>query len=301
MHARLHNWALVCAICHLSIGNDPVFTGWCPQVIFYAADLLTYSTVSKCARHSAQAITLPSNGCPKASCLLCQNAPLVYLYHPQCRQTLLKTSIGHKLSEDDWFLRFAFALSNYQRNTPTPRALLEISQELFTTTMSLLPKDTPVACYMTSLQGLPTELREQIFVFLLDGPGGDVLFYREALVVLQKLQILSRVEQSSVLCSSALFTRWDKFGDTFYLAGVNDKRVEQSTPIKAANDSWDHIVLRSNDVGITHVAFVNSCSSPYIDPAIGYVQVLRRPAVSHERLWITMEVRQHFKRTCSLF
>ncbi|KAF2023225.1 hypothetical protein EK21DRAFT_95086 [Setomelanomma holmii] len=277
MHCRLLKWEFVCAICRLSINDDIVSTSSCPPSISYSP------------RYCNRATTLHLDGCPSKSCPLCQKAPLVYPYHSQCRKTLLQTLIGDKLLEDGWLLRFSHAMSHHERHRPTPASLLKDFQALFTTITNTLSPHTPVARFLPCLERLPNELQEQIFSFVLDSPGGNVLFYHEALDVLQKIRKWPEEKQRSVSCIGALYARWDVLNHTSYLAGLYVQSMTDSTQMKAIDDVWDHVVVRWDDVGIIRIAFVDSRSAPYIAAGPGYVQVLRRSKLSHDQIWITLE------------
>ena len=80
-------------------------------------------------------------------------------------------------------------MSHHERQRPTPAVVIEEFQALFTTITSTLSPHTPVARFLPFLRCLPYELREQIFSFVLESPGGNVLFYHEALNVIQKIRI----------------------------------------------------------------------------------------------------------------
>ncbi|KAF2820910.1 hypothetical protein CC86DRAFT_113088 [Ophiobolus disseminans] len=158
------------------------------------------------------------------------------------------------------------------------------SEKSFRTIMVVLWAGTRVRCFFPYLQRLPTELCLEVFGMLLNSPGGNILFYSEALHVLQKLQ-MSPEDRYSVPCSGPLFVRWITVGKTSYLAGLYDKKVSGSSLIKAADKDWDHVVLRWNDFGVTYATCVDSRSAPHIAAGSGYLQVLRRCG----RIWISME------------
>jgi hypothetical protein len=255
-----------------------------------ARQSLTFA-VSHSARHSGRSQILGTRGCPSRSCPLCQIAPLVYLYHPQCRKTLHQTIIGEKLSDDGQFLQFAHAMSHHDRCTPTPRSLLDGFLDLFTTILENLSPHTPTAQFLPWLIDLPPELQLNIFSYLLDSPGGNVLFFKEALHVLQKLHKWPEGRRS-VACKGPLFARWVAIKNSSYIAGVYDRGGTGFTEIKTYDDTWDHIVLRQNDVGIIDIAFVDSHSTPYVAAKTGYVEVIRRAKLlNKEEIWITLEVR----------
>ncbi|KAF2844137.1 hypothetical protein T440DRAFT_484406 [Plenodomus tracheiphilus IPT5] len=180
-------------------------------------------------------------------------------------------------------------MSHHTRYTPTSNLLLKDFQALFEKTITMLSPHTPVALSLPWLLCLPYELQEQIFSFVLDGPGGNVLFYCEALNVIQKIRDWPERKQRSVSCKGALFARWEVLNHTLYLAGLYDQRVTGSTQIKANSATWDHIVVRWNDVGVINVAFADSRSAPHIAVGPGYVQLLRWPKLAHEEIWITLE------------
>lgn len=107
-------------------------------------------------------------------------------------------------------------------------------------------------------------------------------------------------KQRAVSCKGALYARWNVLNLTSYLAGLYVQPVTDSTQMKANDDVWDHIVVRWDDIGIFHIAFVDSRSAPYVAAGPGHVQVLRRSKLSHEEIWITLEVRQHTKQAVQI-
>lgn len=127
-------------------------------------------------------------------------------------------------------------MSHHERQRPTPAVLIEDFQALFTTITSTLSPHTPVARLLPLLQYLPYDIQEQVFSFLLESPGGNVLFYLEALNVVQKLRMWPEEKQRSVSCKGALYARWDVLNHTSYLAGLYVQPVTGSTQLKANDD-----------------------------------------------------------------
>jgi hypothetical protein len=252
--------------------------------------------VSKSPEHCSSAIPFLPNPkcCLRQQCWWCQKAPLTYPYHSCCRDVVLQLLVGQSVLEGKWLLRFAQAMALVpafrDEQIPTPRSLTTELNELFEMIMSFVSPNTSLALMLPRLCRLPFELKENIIYFVLNSPGGCILFNSKALVILAKLRSWSEERHRSVVCNGALFARWDVFEQTSYVAGLYDKNVKGSTQIKAEDASWDHVVVKSDDIGITEVAFLTSDSALSVINTSGFVEVLHRPEPTHEKLWITLEV-----------
>jgi hypothetical protein len=165
--------------------------------------------------------------------------------------------LGDTVAEDEWLLRFVQAMSHHKRSAPSPMLLLENFHDLFDNILHTLSSSSSVKDIMPYFRRLPNELQMHIFSFMLESPGGDVLFYHWAIDVLRKLHRWPEKSRHSIPCKGALFSRWTVVHEHSYLAGLYDERVEDSTEVRAGND-WDYVVLRSNDIGIVYMFLINS-------------------------------------------
>jgi hypothetical protein len=154
--------------------------------------------------------------------------------------------------------------------------------------MAMMVPRTPLKHLLQKLQNLPPELQELVFSFMLDSPGGYVLFYKKALDVLEHLRLWPEKRHRSISSNGELFVRWDRVGQSPCLAGLYEKNTKGSIQSKVDDKDWDYIVLQWNDMRITKIAFVGYDSALATASVSGCVQILRRP--TDEKLWITMEV-----------
>lgn len=230
--------------------------------------------------------------CPKPQCVPCQKAPLTYPYHPRCHNTISQSLIGQEVLWVEWLLRLAQAMSSVpvQKRSATSRSLISYFHINFERIIGTVSPNTPLSLMLLRLKCLPPVLQEQIFSFMLESPGGYVLFYEQALNVLNKLRSWPDKRHRRISCNGALFARWDMFRQRYYLAGLYDEQVEGSIPIVAQGSEWDRVIIQSDTFGITDVAFKATDSAQDGANPIGYTQVIRRPRFSPNRLWIMTEV-----------
>ncbi|KAF2023210.1 hypothetical protein EK21DRAFT_95089 [Setomelanomma holmii] len=155
--------------------------------------------------------------------------------------------------------------------------------------MEMTAIDTPVATMLRGLQALPAELRDLVFTFMLQSPGGHILFNPEILDVLQKLISWPESKRYSVSCNERLFARWDMRGPTQYLAGMYAEAHEGVVELEANDQNWDLIVIRSDDFGIVGIELHNTKLTSTIKDQEHCVQILRVPVRAHREIWITLE------------
>ncbi|KAI1521091.1 hypothetical protein PtrSN002B_012467, partial [Pyrenophora tritici-repentis] len=125
----------------------------------------------------------------ESKCRLCRTASIAYPFHLRCLSTFEQYLYGHDLLEDDdWPLRCAQVMAPVPiPNSPTSRSLVNVLHGLFQKVMSMVSPLTPLAPLLDGLPNLPCELQELVFSFMLDSPGGCVLFNQGTLDVLEKL------------------------------------------------------------------------------------------------------------------
>jgi hypothetical protein len=195
----------------------------------------------------------------------------------------------------------AMTLEPAFQEIPTSRALLATFQEIFHKLKGMASHNTPLAQMLPRLQSLPAELQEIIFSFVLNHPGGYVLFNSRALDVLDELRLRPEEGHITVSCQGALFARWGTFKEASYLAGLYAKKPKGTTTrIKAEGEDWDYIVVRSDDIGVIDVTFLTSDSASSLASGPGSVEVFRRPELTYAELWITLQVSPTAKRRLNL-
>lgn len=151
--------------------------------------------------------------------------------------------------------------------------------------------DTPITATLSSLQNLPLELRELVFAFMLQSPGGHILFKTDLLNVLEKLVAWPDNKEYSVSCDKRLFVRWETQGTTQYLAGLYTEAHEGVVELVANDQDWDLIILRSDDFGIIRIELFDSKLTSTIRDQEHYIQILRVPVRAQGQIWIRLEVR----------
>jgi hypothetical protein len=173
----------------------------------------------------------------------------------------------------------------------TARSLTIALHESFHKVMSMVSHQSPLARLLDRLRhGLPPELQDQVFSFMLDSPGGYALFCKKTLNVLEELLSWPEKRYRSISCNGTLFARWGGSGQLSYLAGLYEDNVQGSVQISMDDKSWNCIVLQWHGSRITNIAFVGSDSDSVLamTSGAGFTQILRRPVT--ETLWVTMEV-----------
>lgn len=178
-----------------------------------------------------------------------------------------------------------------QEEVPTSVSLCRSSHDLHNKLLKMITTDTPIAATLSGLQGLPPELRELVFTFMLQSPGGHILFRTEVLNVLEKLVAWPDNPQYSTSCNQRLFTRWETQGTNRYLAGLYSEAHEGVGELVANDQNWDLIVIRSDDFGIVCIELSNSKLTYAIEDQEYSIQILRVPDRAHEEIWIRLEVR----------
>jgi hypothetical protein len=234
--------------------------------------------------------------CPMQQCRFCQTAPLAYPFHLSCLATLHQFLDGQKLLEyDDWTLRCAQAMAHepalVDRRPLTPRTLIHALHSLSPRIMNMVSDKSPLTSLLHRIQNdLPMELREQVFDFMLDTPGGSCLFLEKSLDVLEALCSWPEQRKRSISCHGSLFARWSEIEQLPVLAGLYEEKVQGSQQIDTDCSSWTFLVLQWNDSHVTSISLVAHESDLVLATTneSSSWQILRRP--SSDTLWITMKV-----------
>jgi hypothetical protein len=157
--------------------------------------------------------------------------------------------------------------------------------------MKMATGDAPIVTMLVGLQALPVELRDLVFSFMVQSPGGHILFNSKVLDILQKLVLWPENIQYSVSCRARLFARWEIRGTRQYLAGLYAEGREGVVELEANDQNWDLIVVRSDDFGIVGIELHNSELTKFVKDQEHCVQILRHLGRAQGEIWATLEVR----------
>jgi hypothetical protein len=256
--------------------------------------------VSESAKHCKGPWTiLPDRWkCPKEQCPWCKLSPLVYPFHLRCLGSIHQLLQGHKILEDTgWRLRCAEALSskrathyNNQYTAPTSLSLVRALQVRTIEIGNFLTTGaSPLRFLLEGLVHLPAELQAMVFSFMLDEPGGQLLFDANVLVTLKALVARPEKRRHRISSNGSLFARWLTSDSVSYLAGFYDHQVGDCCPILPSDPQWDCVVVYWSNTRVTGLEFAKSDAAVATAGRLDAVQILRRPP--HGCFWITMQVR----------
>lgn len=226
-------------------------------------------------------------------CSRCRERPPEYPYHPECRDTLVLFLPGGKLTEAEYFLRFAQMMTStlaVQQEALTPASLLN---KYYSIVLKVLQLETPLpiaARALVGLQTLPAELREYVFRHMINSAGGCVLLRCGVIDALEALQKWPERRRQCISGNGLLFARWIGVRKTPHLAGLYKAWVKGSVKIKDGDRSWDCIVAHIDVHGITDVQFIQHSDLSHIRGTDSSIQVLQRSELTHDDLWLTLKV-----------
>jgi hypothetical protein len=214
----------------------------------------------------------------------------------RCLATIYQFFEGQKLLEDDdWHLRCAQAIAHESaledRQPPTPQALVNALESLSLRIMEIVSAKSPLTSLLWRVQtDIPPELRELVFSFMLDSPGGSFLFLEKSLDVLRDLGSWPEKRKRIISCHSALFARWSGNEQQPILAGLYEDKVHDSQRIDADDSSWAFIVLQWDDSHITSIKLVAHEAELLLASTneSSSWQILQRPCSG--LLWVTLKV-----------
>lgn len=235
-------------------------------------------------------VSLDFRDCPKDKCLFCRSAPLVYPFHLQCLSTLHQLFHGREILEDtDWRLRCAEALSRLTvQDKPSPISLIEALHALVDRKSNLLLPEAPLNTLLQNLCKLPIELREIVFSFMLEHPGGQLLFNANISTVLQDLVSWPEKRYRRLSSHGSLFARWVTCGSMSCLAGLYDHRIRGSSQLEPVDAQGRLLVIYWRESRITGLDFIGFNAAVATANANEHIQILRIPTDGD--LWVTTKV-----------
>ena len=234
--------------------------------------------------------------CPRQACPLCRRKPISYPYHPECEHTLGHIIRGAGLLQNDGLLRLAEAMTTRaagNRKTPTPSSLIKTLGATIEEISNLGNISSPMVHILEDVYNLPLELCEKVLYYLLDGPGGHVLFESELRSTLGSLIAWPERRHQEVSIRGGLYARWSEpegDGGTARLAGLYDCGVMRPLKVILFDEEWDFVIVKRDTRGIVDVKFIRAVTVLDLPGSPYFVQVLKRPDATINSVWVTLQV-----------